>query len=441
MPNHNTIKPVVEISEISSVKKITKREQLESIYRQSLISLIIHILKTLSSKETPLSIPEITNELKNITLEDYNANTIRRHIDSIVEIFSSDNTGKYANMKNAFIYSYGGIIYEVSDPYCRAKVNSRNKYYFDPLLSAGDVNMLCASVTSNRYISKKDKDYLNTRLKTLSPYCANTIPVIKNIAKSNNNKTAYAKDQVLNHNSQDILNNQKAAITKVYGSLTNIPKNNSLLNNIQQLDDAISEQKQITMRYGIYTYDDSKLDHLKLTDNGKEYNINPYALCWNNGSFYLICTNAGYDIPYHFRVDRILEVNVSDNKAEKCPDALKPYFKGKEFLVDQYTKTHPYMSIYGQPDIVNCTFEIPSSALSILVDYFGQDIRLELTGKETSDRNGKMWPVLKATIENVEYPCLKSFTIQHHQLFRVLSPERLINDLKEELTKSLQQYD
>ena len=108
--------------------------------------------------------------------------------------------------------------------------------------------------------------------------------------------------------------------------------------------------------------------------------------------------------------------------------------------MEEYTRTHPYMSIYGEPERVKCTFEIPANALSILVDYFGKNIRLEKTGRDVPDITGNMRPVLKATIEDVEYPCLRLFTIQHHQLLKVLSPKRLIDDLKDELTKSLQKY-
>ena len=413
-----------------------KREQLANIYRQSLFSLIVHILKTLSSKTHPLSVPDITAALLSITQQSYNVNTVRRHLSSMIEIFAADESSEYIDMKNAFISCYGGIIHEIDNS---IGVNMKNTYYFEPLLSAGDVNMLCACVTSNRYMSSREKEYLNAGIKTLSPYYSNTIPALDNSMLHNMNKK-IAMDEIINSNAKNLLDFQKNNIYNTTHSSGKAPKNNHLLDIIQSLDHATRERKQIIIRYGIYTYDDTRLNHLKLTDRKKEYTLNPYALCWNNGSYYLICTNKGHHIPFHFRVDRILDIIITNEKCETRPDTLKPFFKGKDFLVDKYTATHPYMSIYDEKDRVDCIFEISAGALSILVDYFGENIRLEKTDMNTVDVSGNTQPVFKAEIKDVEYPCLKLFTIQHHHLLRVLSPGRLIDDLKFELSKSLEKY-
>lgn len=420
----------------SSSQSKGTREQLEKIYRESLYTLIINVLKTMSTKDNPLSVKDIIGHLLNITGQLYNTGTVRRHINDIIEIYA-DEDEEYLYIKNAFMYSFSGIVHEVNTS---KTGNSRFKYYFEALLSDSDVNMLCAAVTSNRYFEPDEKNYLNTRLKTLSQNhdIMSSDNGKKEKASKNEDAVYYSKTMDINAKKQ--LELQQTTLKKAYSSSSKAPKQKLLLDIISRLDRAISSSHQVRLRYGIYNYDETRIEHLKLMDRGKDYTINPYALCWNNGSYYLVCTNKGHETPYHFRVDRILSVDILEEKSEKHPEALKKFFKGKTFEVEKYTRTHPHMSIYSSPNTVNCCFEIPAHSLSILVDYFGKDIHLEKTDREEPDYNGKMWPILRASIEKIEYPCLKLFTVQHHQVLRIIEPQILIDDLKAELTNSLNKY-
>ena len=422
-----------------------KRNQMPVIYRQSIYSLIIHILKTLSSKNHPLTISDIINSLQTITAEQFDTNTIKRNIENMVEIFNSDPSDNYDEMRIAFINSYGGMIHRTEtsaakiDPN-RKKAYKKYQYYFEPLLSLSDINMLCASITSNRYLNEAEKKYLTTRISTLSPYHA----VPKRSSMYSRQKDVSINDDLYNvlTNPTELFERQNDSIRNAIGTKQKNARHKPLLDIIQIIDHAIRHKLKIKFRYGIYNFDETSftLEHMKLIDRGKTYIVNPYVLCWNNGFYYMICTNPSQDAPYHFRVDRIISVEETNDKADNLPKTLKPFFKGKEFLTEKYTKTYPYMSIYEEPDRVDCTFDISANSLSILVDYFGRDIQIEKTDREAPDYNGKMWPVLRATITNIEYPCLKLFTIQHHQLLKVVKPQKLIDDLTQELTVSLNKY-
>ena len=335
------------------------------------------------------------------------------------------------------MYSFSGIVRQINTS---KTGSSRFKYYFEALLSDSDVNMLCAAVTSNRYLEQDEKKYLNTRLRTLSHNPDIEAPTTTKKGKKKKDDLDIYYSNPIDSNSKKMLELQQTALKKAYNTSLKMPKQYLLLDIISQLDTAISHNRQIKLRYGIYNYDENRIEHLKLMDRGKDYTVNPYALCWNRGNYYLICSNYGSDIPHHFRVDRILSVTITEDKSEPLPELLKDYFKGKHFLMEKYTKCHPHMSIYSTHDTEEYCFEIPAHSLSILVDYFGKKIKLEKTDKEEPDYSGKMWPVLRATIDEIEYPCLKHFTIQHHQVLRVIKPQRLIDDLKAELNNSLNKY-
>lgn len=408
-----------------------KRIQLEHIYRESLMTLIIHVLKTFSSKDSPISIPEISNGIYTITGQIYSINTIKRYFYDLLDIMTANTDyGNMNQMLNAFIYAYGGYVREIHNT--SNKNNSGNRYYFDPLFSVGDINMLSSTITASRFFNNEEKEYFYSRLRTLKPYSFND--------ELYNNCDSTLKDNI-NTNAHIILSEQHDQINNVNSTTVKPPKQKKLLHIIQSLDISIRKRQQITIRYGSYNYDDSRLDHLRLMDRNKEYVLNPYALCWNNGSYYLICTNIGSDTPYHFRVDRILNVTITGDVADAIPSSLSSFFKNNRFDVNEYTRTHPYMAIYDTSDRVNCTFEIYADSLSILVDYFGRNIRLTKTDIEKTDKNGKSFPLLKAEIFDVEYSCLRTFAIQHHNTMKVISPTRLIHDLRNELINSLHMYE
>lgn len=252
--------------------------------------------------------------------------------------------------------SLGGTMVEIFNREKGVK-HIQNRYYFKPLLDRSDVDMVCGTITSNRYLSMKEKEYLIAREKTLcygEKYIQDPNPLP--------GKPHPAKKQL----SEQIL------------KIVNI------------LYDAIREKYQVDVTYGYYGEDPKRYLHpaLLAKNEDKPYHLNPYAMIWNDGEYYLLATHRGHTNISHFRIDRIVSVQpaveeddaTKNRKREPLPDSLKIFVKkvqGKElFQADQYTAVYPLMAIFGEEDLCEAVVECKANAIGVVIDYFGMDLRI-----------------------------------------------------------------
>lgn len=102
--------------------------------------------------------------------------------------------------------------------------------------------------------------------------------------------------------------------------------NESIYYNIDTIHAAINAGCKITFKYFDYNADKKRI----YRKDGEVYRQTPLALCWNDDKYYLICYSSKYDGFTHYRVDRMSQVEVCDEKAEK-PNK-------KQFNVAEHTK-------------------------------------------------------------------------------------------------------
>lgn len=86
-------------------------------------------------------------------------------------------------------------------------------------------------------------------------------------------------------------------------------ENNKIYEIIGCLNEAISAQKKVKLKYCKNVLNSTKIDR-----SVKELIISPYALLWDADHYYLIGNNAKYDNLIHLRIDRIDEVVVLPEK-------------------------------------------------------------------------------------------------------------------------------
>ncbi|MBQ9277479.1 MAG: WYL domain-containing protein [Lachnospiraceae bacterium] len=391
------------------------------------MAMTVNVLKNCSSASSPITLGEIQNGFSVIS-KNFNgrSTTFEQNFKELVSVLESKTlTGLEANLRTTFLSTFHGTIrrypkgtFPINSPYS----NKRELYYFEPLLEMSDVEYLTGAVTTNPYLTEEEKAYLETRTKALTN--ENDMFTI-NILKP----TKYSSEI------EAALNAPKYYKSKKFIS------NKHVLKIAEELHTAIALKHKIKVTYGRYSFDSSRLDHLKLMPIDKEYILNPYALCWNNGFYYLICTNSKYDNVTHFRVDRILSMEIIKDERSPIPEELKPYIhivNHKRFFNGlKYNTEHPLMSVHAKSNRIKCSFE--TSVLSIIVDYFGKDIRISKTKKSETDLNGNLLPVYKAEIENVEYSSALLFALQQNQIVHVTAPKKLVTEVKEALQKSISQ--
>ncbi len=87
--------------------------------------------------------------------------------------------------------------------------------------------------------------------------------------------------------------------------------NEELYYNIDKIDDAIENHRQIELTYSVRYFDSER----EVKKNRKIMVINPYALTWQDDYYYLLGNHIKYDNIIHLRLDRISSVKVLDTKA------------------------------------------------------------------------------------------------------------------------------
>ena len=91
--------------------------------------------------------------------------------------------------------------------------------------------------------------------------------------------------------------------------------NRQTMLNVEMIDDAISEGKKVAFLYNTYGID-KQLHPRKDT----KYIVNPYQMVANEGKYYLICNYDKYDNLSNYRIDRMTEIEILDEKVKDKRD-------------------------------------------------------------------------------------------------------------------------
>jgi len=204
----------------------------------------------------------------------------------------------------------------------------------------------------------------------------------------------------------------------------NSPNNRQLFYTIEILDEAISKGKQVSF---IYThFETDKKQHPNVDDNGniKEYIINPYQIAATNGRYYLICNYDKYDNVSNYRLDRITNIKLLDSPA-KPQNKVKGLENG--FNLPKHMAEHLYMFSGGS---IPVTFVAKKYLLNDLLDWFGNDISF-------TDENET-----EVTVRvNVNEQAMRRWAMQYALHIKILSPVSLVEQIKEDLTAALKNYE
>ena len=201
------------------------------------------------------------------------------------------------------------------------------------------------------------------------------------------------------------------------------PQNPQLFLNIETLDEAIAEGKQVEITYGYYGTD-LKL-HPSVNPDGtvKKQLLNPYQLVASEGRYYLICNKDNYDNVANYRIDRIMDVRTLDtpskprNQVAGLEDGLK---------LEKYLYQHVNM-FSGDPEKVE--FIIPKSFVSVVIDFFGSHVSFFDRG------DGSISCSMEVSLE-----AMRHWAGQFADVVRVVSPECLAEEIREEIRKAAALY-
>lgn len=203
---------------------------------------------------------------------------------------------------------------------------------------------------------------------------------------------------------------------------------NNLFYTIEIIDDAISQSQKISFQYKKYTVNEKSqlVESSQENQDGipREYVINPYQMAVANGRYYLICNNDKYDNVSHYRLDRITNIKILNEKRKPVKDV-----KGLEYGLNlpKHMTEHIYM-FTGQSASIRLRFK--KSFLNEFVDWFGT--KGVMFSEQTNDE-------ITARVTANEI-AMRKWALQYALHVKVLSPESLVNQIKEDISQVYKNY-
>lgn len=144
--------------------------------------------------------------------------------------------------------------------------------------------------------------------------------------------------------------------------------NSSFIYNVDAIDRAINDNKQISFLY--FDYDEK---HKKVyRKSGNRYTVSPAFMVWNKDNYYLLCFSKGHDDMVTYRLDKMENVKVEEAEREPHPEY-------ELFNTEEYRKQ--VFSMFGG-ESQNVTLQFTASILSDMFDRFGDDIHIRKVDDE-----------------------------------------------------------
>lgn len=249
------------------------------------------------------------------------------------------------------------------------------------LFETSELKILIDSIQSSRFITKKKSESIIKRLKQLA-----------------------SKPQSRKFSGQ----------IYIYDRIKSM--NECILYNVDTLHNAIAENRKVTFRYFDYNIKREKV----FRKNGEFYSANPLALTFDNENYYLISYNDKYKDYVHYRVDKMVDIEISKEKR------IMPKEK---FNAAEYVK--PMFSMFdGEVEHITALFHI--SYLNVIIDRFGDNVIL----RETEDEE-----YFQATFKAAVSPNFLSWIIGFGAGALILSPQWVADEVKNLALETAKMYE
>ncbi|WP_085834050.1 helix-turn-helix transcriptional regulator [Clostridium merdae] len=199
---------------------------------------------------------------------------------------------------------------------------------------------------------------------------------------------------------------------QVYATSRPKTMNESIYYNIDAIHTAIQSGYKICFQY----FDYNAYKERVYRKEGENYCQSPIALCWEDNKYYLICYSSKYENFANYRVDRMSNVTVCEETAQKPQD----------FDVTEYTK-----QMFGMHsgELVTATLRFEQSLTNSVMDRFGPDVPFCKKGD-----------YIEICVEVLSSPVFFSWMFQFGDKAEIVAPKSLIASMKELLQQQAAKY-
>ena len=192
--------------------------------------------------------------------------------------------------------------------------------------------------------------------------------------------------------------------------------NESIYYIVDDIHNAITNNKKIRFEYLRWNLD-KKMERRK----DKLYEVSPWALTWDDENYYLIGFDAEEDKIKHYRVDKMRDIELTDEKREG-----KEHFK--QFDMAAYARMN--FGMFGGEEVrVNLHFQ--NEMVGVLLDRFGKDIFIVPV-----DEN-HFQTVVNVAVSNQ----FLGWIMALGDGIKIIAPDSVVKQMKAEIKRLSEQYD
>ena len=189
--------------------------------------------------------------------------------------------------------------------------------------------------------------------------------------------------------------------------------NETIYYNVDAIQDAIAQNKQISFRYFDWDFGG------KRKYREKEYLASPYGLCQDNENCYLLAFSDRHGIT-SYRVDRMTDIQLVESNRIPCPELT-----GKA-LQDHANRLFQMYS----GDALDVKMRFHRSLLNVVIDRFGKETMLIPDGEEH----------FNFTVKVAISPMFLSWVIGFGAKAKILYPQSVADACKALCLEAMSQY-
>jgi len=192
--------------------------------------------------------------------------------------------------------------------------------------------------------------------------------------------------------------------------------NESIYYTVDAIHNAISENRKIKFQY--FQWNVKK--EMQLRHNGAWYHISPWGLSWDDENYYLVGYDSDAGQIKHYRVDKMLRIQMSDEKREG-----KESFK-KLDMADYAKKS---FGMFGGKE-QEVKLLVANELAGVIIDRFGKDVIMIPEDDEHF-------------IVNVDVHVSNQFLGWIFSLgegVKIVSPNEVVEQMKQEIGRLVKQY-
>lgn len=193
-------------------------------------------------------------------------------------------------------------------------------------------------------------------------------------------------------------------------------ENEAIYYNVDEIHNAIENNKQITFKYLEYSVNKEAVPRR----NGKTYKVSPRALAWNEEKYYLIAYDADADLIKNYRVDKIKDIDLTDE-----PRIILD--KDRNFDVAEYCN-RAFGMYCGDDETI--TVQFPNRLIGVVIDRFGKEVNIYNSGDDSFETR------LNVSVSPQLFGWLTGLGAE----VKIVRPERVVEQYKQYIQEIMKQY-